>query len=256
MIKIALPNKGRLAEDTRELLEAAGLGIRMPTDRTLVAELGEEYQAIFVRSQDIPEFVADGAAQAGVTGWDLVSESGRELVDRLDLGFGRCRVVVAARDDSGIESLDEIPPGARVATVFPRIAARFFAYRGQPIELVPVSGATEIAPHLGIADVIVDIVSTGSTLKMNGLRELGTVLDSSARLVTGPGAAEARAPLDRLAIRAGARVVDLGCGPGHVVAMLAERFGADNGRIARIIMTSTVLAFGSFTLLAWAFGAR
>lgn len=184
MITIALPNKGRLADDTRALLEDAGLGIRIQSDRALIARLGDDFEAIFVRSQDIPEFVADGAADAGVTGWDLVVESERDLTARLDLGFGRCRVVVAAREDSGITSLDELPPRTRVATVFPRLAARFFERIGRPVDLVPVSGATEIAPHLGIADVIVDIVSTGSTLKVNGLRAIATILDSSARLIT------------------------------------------------------------------------
>ena len=117
MITIALPNKGRLADDTRELLEDAGLGIRIQSDRALIARLGEEFEAIFVRSQDIPEFVADGAADAGVTGWDLVVESERDLTARLDLGFGRCRVVVAARDDSGITTLDELPARARAAVI-------------------------------------------------------------------------------------------------------------------------------------------
>ncbi|MEO8450006.1 MAG: ATP phosphoribosyltransferase [Gemmatimonadota bacterium] len=202
MIKIALPNKGRLAEDTRQLLDDAGLGVRAQNDRALIATLGDEYQAIFVRSQDIPEFVADGAADAGVTGWDLVSESDRMLVERLDLGFGKCRVVVAAREDSGIDALADIGPGLRVATVFPRIAARFFQQLGQPVELVPISGACEIAPHLGIADVIVDIVSTGSTLKVNGLKEVATILHSSGRLFTNPRASsEVQAGLDQLANR-------------------------------------------------------
>ncbi len=202
MITIALPNKGRLADDTRELLEDAGLGIRIQSDRALIARLGDEFEAIFVRSQDIPEFVADGAADAGVTGWDLVVESERDLTARLDLGFGRCRVVVAAREDSGIATLDELPAGARVATVFPRVAGRFFERIGRPVVLVPVSGATEIAPHLGIADAIVDIVSTGSTLKMNGLREVATIFDSSARLVTAEEPRlEAVAALTRLTVR-------------------------------------------------------
>lgn len=202
MITIALPNKGRLADDTRELLEDAGLGIRIQSDRALIARLGDDFEAIFVRSQDIPEFVADGAADAGVTGWDLVVESERDLTARLDLGFGRCRVVVAVREDSGITTIDELPPRARVATVFPRIATRFFERIGRPVVLVPVSGATEIAPHLGIADVIVDIVSTGSTLKMNGLREVTTIFDSSARLITAKETrADAVAALTRLTVR-------------------------------------------------------
>lgn len=190
MLRIALPNKGRLSSDTRELFNDAGLEVRSSGDRALTASLGGEFEAIFVRAQDIPEFVADGAADVGVTGWDLVSESGRELTSHLDLGFGRCRLVVAARDDAGISRVDQIgEPGkpARVATVFPRIAARFFAERGRAVEIVPVSGAAEIAPHLGIADVVVDLTSTGSTLRVNGLREVDTVLTSSAHLITAPG---------------------------------------------------------------------
>jgi ATP phosphoribosyltransferase len=183
MLRIALPNKGRLSDETRELFEDAGLPVRARGDRALTASLGGEFEAIFVRAQDIPEFVADGAADAGVTGWDLVCESGRELEVRLDLDFGRCRLVVAAREDSGIERLDDIVTG-RVATVFPRITRRFFNKPGCDIEVVPVSGAAEIAPHLGIADIVVDLTSTGSTLKVNGLREVCTVLESSARLVT------------------------------------------------------------------------
>jgi ATP phosphoribosyltransferase len=127
-----------------------------------------------------------------VTGWDLVAESERELVTLLDLEFGRCRLVVASHEDSGITSMDAIA-GNRVATVFPRLTRAYFASRECPVTVVPISGAAEVAPHLGIADVIVDLVSTGSTLKTNGLRELGTVLESTARLI-----APARADCDRL----------------------------------------------------------
>ena len=186
MLRIALPNKGRLAEETRELFGDAGLEIRSLGDRALTARLGDDFHALFVRAQDVPEFVADGAADAGVTGWDLVSESDRDLDTLLDLTFGRCRLVVAARDDSAITRLVDIPPGSRVATAFPRITARFFARQRQQVELVPVSGAAEVAPHLGIADVIVDLTSTGSTLRVNGLRELETILTSTARLIAAP----------------------------------------------------------------------
>ncbi|MBY0490304.1 MAG: ATP phosphoribosyltransferase [Gemmatimonadaceae bacterium] len=190
MLRIALPNKGRLSEDTRELFNDAGLEVRSSGDRALTASLGGEFEAIFVRAQDIPEFVADGAADVGVTGWDLVNESGRELTSHLDLGFGKCRLVVAAKDDSGIRSVEDIGANGktvRVATVFPNITRRFFADAGRPVEVVPVSGAAEIAPHLGIADVVVDLTSTGSTLRVNGLREIETVLRSSAHLITAKG---------------------------------------------------------------------
>jgi ATP phosphoribosyltransferase len=194
MLRIALPNKGRLAEEARELFNDAGLEVRVSGDRALTASLGGEFEAIFVRAADIPEFVADGAADAGVTGWDLVAESERPIDTLLDLGFGRCRIVVAAREDSGVQSVEDLEAAGvrdgravRVATVFPRMTARFFAMKGCPVDIVPVSGAVEVTPHLGIADVIVDLTSTGSTLKVNGLRELETVLESSARLVVCPG---------------------------------------------------------------------
>src|SRR5690606_4884441 len=115
------------------------------------------------------EFVADGAADVGITGRDLVEESDRTLDVLLDLGFGRCRLALATREDAAIRSPADLPPRARVATSFPRLAARFFHQQGVDAELVPVSGAAEIAPHLGVADAIVDLVSTGSTLKVNGL---------------------------------------------------------------------------------------
>jgi ATP phosphoribosyltransferase len=186
MLRIALPNKGRLSDDARDLFTDAGLEIRAAGPRALTASLGGEFQALFVRARDIPEFVADGAADAGVTGFDLVRESGRALDELADLQFGCCHLAVAASEESGIGSLEDLAPGTRVATVFPRITREFFGARGQQIEVVPVSGAAEIAPHIGIADVIVDLVSTGSTLRVNGLREIATVLESSTRLIATP----------------------------------------------------------------------
>jgi ATP phosphoribosyltransferase len=207
MLKLALPNKGRLADETRELFSDAGLTVQVRGERALSASLGGEFEAIFVRAQDIPEFVADGAADAGVTGWDLVCESGRPLADLLDLGFGRCRLVVAAREESGIGSLADLVGAPRVATPFPRLAGGFFADAGRPVEVVPLSGAAEIAPHLGIADIVVDLTSTGSTLRVNGLREVATVMESSARLIAAPalvngGGAEFHAPGVAVAKRA------------------------------------------------------
>jgi ATP phosphoribosyltransferase len=193
-IRIALPNKGRLAEQARDLLAQAGLKTDAP-DRALQAPLGNGFVALFVRAADIPEFVADGAADLGVTGRDLVEEVGRPLEVLLDLGFGRCRLALAVKEDSAIVTAADVPAGTRVATAFPRLAKRWFAAAGREVVIVPLSGAAEIAPHLGVADVIVDLVSTGSTLKTNGLREVATVLESTALLVTSPAllADEARA---------------------------------------------------------------
>lgn len=182
-IRVALPNKGRLSERALDLFEEAGLKPEFRADRALMASLGNDFQAIFVRAADIPEYLADGAAELGVTGADLVAESGKDIEEVLDLGFGRCRLALAVRDESSIQTAADLPPGARVATSFPRIARRHFESLGIPIEIAGVSGAAEIAPHLGVADVIVDLVSTGSTLRVNGLREVETLLHSSARLV-------------------------------------------------------------------------
>jgi ATP phosphoribosyltransferase len=188
-MRIALPNKGRLADDARELFADAGLEMRSTGDRALSASLGDRFEAIFVRASDIPEFVADGAAELGVTGWDLVAESGRAVQSLLDLEFGRCRLALAVRDESAVAEVADIPAGSRVATAFPRTAARYFEGLRVPVDIVPVSGAAEIAPHLGIADIIMDLVSTGSTLRVNGLRELATVCQSSARLIAQPAIA-------------------------------------------------------------------
>lgn len=188
MPKLALPNKGRLYDEVRAALSDAGLDVRLASDRVLFASLGEGFTALFVRARDIPEFVADGVADAGITGWDCALESARELETLLDLGFGRCRLSVAvrAKPDGQPTTLDSVTDGARVATSFPRLAEQFFIERGCQIQLVPISGAAEVAPHLGIADAIVDLVSTGSTLRTNGLVEVATILESTARLICRP----------------------------------------------------------------------
>ena len=190
MLRIALPNKGRLSSTALELFETAGLKAEFTSERALVAQLGPDFEAIFVRAADIPEYVADGAADLGITGADLVAESGRDVRELMDLGFGRCRLSVAVPEASGIRRAADIQPGARVATSFPAITRRFFQGLGIEIEIAPVSGATEIAPHLGVADVIVDLVSTGSTLKVNRLLEIDTILESTARVVANPAVLE------------------------------------------------------------------
>ena len=204
MLRIALPNKGRLSDDARDLFNQAGLDVLVRGDRALTASLGGEFEAIFVRAQDVPEFVADGAADAGITGYDLAQESERDLDSLLDLEFGKCSLVIACRDDAPISSVADFEKNTRVATAFPVIARRYFADSEMKVQVVPISGACEIAPHLGIADVILDVTSTGSTLKTNGLRAIATVLSSSARLYASPSRKtgwcdEKLAALDQLA---------------------------------------------------------
>lgn len=183
-LKIAVPNKGRLSEGTLELLARAGL--RVPRHaRSLLADVNGRWRLLFMRTQDIPEYVATGTADAGITGLDLVAESGLPVEALLKLGFGRCRLVVAVPQLGGITHIEQLR-GRRVATVFPRLTARFFEERGVSMEIVPLSGATEVAPQVGLADAVADLVETGSTLRQHGLIELETLLRSEAVLIADP----------------------------------------------------------------------
>jgi ATP phosphoribosyltransferase len=191
-LRLAVPNKGRLVEPTLELLRDAGL-IFDEHDRSLVARVQNmDLDILFVRTNDIIEFVGDGVADLGVTGVDLLVETGAELPRIRELGYGRCRRAAAVPADSPIRELAELA-GLRVATAHPNTARRFFEERGIPVDVIPISGAVEVAPRLGLADAIVDLVSTGSTLVMNGLRPIGDVLASEAILVANPTAHRQRA---------------------------------------------------------------
>jgi ATP phosphoribosyltransferase len=184
-MRIAVPNKGRLHDPSMELLERAGLHVESGADRKLYAEtVDPDVTVLFARASDIPEYVRDGAADLGITGLDQTRESGHDLVDLLDLGFGRCRLVLAApeEDDLTVEDLE----GKTVATEFPNVTRRYFEERGIETEVVEVSGATELTPHVDIADAIVDITSTGTTLAVNRLGILDEVLSSSVRLFARP----------------------------------------------------------------------
>ena len=191
-LRLAIPNKGRLVEPTLRLLHDAGL-VFEEHDRSLVA-LVENYELdiLFVRTNDIIEFVGDGVADLGITGDDLLSETGAELPRVRSLGYGRCRLAAAVPNDAPYQAIDDLA-GLRVATAHPNTARRFFEARRVPVEIIPISGAVEVAPRLGLAEAIVDLVSTGSTLVMNGLRQIGDVLESEAVLVASPAAHRERA---------------------------------------------------------------
>jgi ATP phosphoribosyltransferase len=191
-LRLAIPNKGRLVEPTLRLLHDAGL-VFEEHDRSLVA-LVQNYDLdiLFVRTNDVIEFVGDGVADLGVTGEDLLSETGAELPRVRSLGYGRCRLAAAVPNDTPYQAIDDLA-GLRVATAHPNTARRFFEARRVPVEIIPISGAVEVAPRLGLAEAIVDLVSTGSTLVMNGLRHIGDVLESQAVLVANPAARLERA---------------------------------------------------------------
>ena len=181
-MRIAVPNKGRLHEPTMDLLERAGLHVEKGADRRLYAgTVDDDVTILFARAADIPEYVHDGAAALGVTGLDQVRESGHDLTDLLDLEFGRCRLVLAGPLDGDVASVDDVA-GRTVATEFPTVTRRYFAERGLDPEVVEVTGATELTPHVEMADAIVDITSTGTTLAVNRLAVIDEVLSSSVRL--------------------------------------------------------------------------
>lgn len=190
-LRLAIPNKGRLVEPTLHLLHDAGL-IFEEHDRSLVARVQNfDLDILFVRTNDVIEFVGDGVADLGITGIDLLAETGAELPRIRELGYGRCRLAAAVPTDTPYQVVDDLA-GLRVATAHPNTARRFFAERQIAVDVIPISGAVEVAPRLGLAEAIVDLVSTGSTLVMNGLRPIGDVLASEAILVANPGAHQQR----------------------------------------------------------------
>jgi ATP phosphoribosyltransferase len=190
-LRLAIPNKGRLLESTLGLLHDAGL-VFEEHDRSLVARVqNHPLDILFVRTGDVIEFVNDGVADAGVTGGDILAESGVDLPVLRQLGYGRCRLVAATPADSPYEAISDLA-GVRIATSHPNVTRRFFAEQGIPVEVISLSGAVEVAPRLGLADAIVDLVSTGSTLAMNGLRAIGDLLASEAILLTNPQAVRQR----------------------------------------------------------------
>ena len=181
-LRLALPNKGRLAEPSIDLLRAAGLDFEL-SDRRLSASVSNaDLELLFVRTEDVAEYVADGLVELGLTGADLVAEHGGDLRTILPLGYGACSLVFAVPRDAGIGEVSELR-GARIATSFPRVTSAYLASCGVEAQVVEVRGAVEVTPELGVADAVVDLVASGSTLRMNGLRPISTLLASEAVLI-------------------------------------------------------------------------
>ncbi len=190
-IKFGVPNKGRLNERTLELLTKAGLDLGEDFGRRLyIKSKNHDVEVMFLRAQDIPGFIASGAIDMGITGQDQVAESGESLVELLPLQFGFCHMAVAVPEESGIRDARDIKDGSRIATSYPNIARRFFDSIDKDVQIIRISGAAEIMPYLGIADYIVDLVSTGSTLKMNRMVEAARFVESQACVFTGDSAYE------------------------------------------------------------------
>ena len=184
-LKFGVPNKGRLNERAVELLTKSGIDLGEDIGRKLyIRARNHDVEVLFLRAQDIPEFIASGAIDLGITGQDQVAESGYELVERLPLEFGYCHMAVAVPEVSGITDASQIKDGSRAATSYPNIARRYFESIGKDVKVIEVTGAAEVMPYIGISDFIVDLVSTGSTLKMNRMVEAARILDSQACIFT------------------------------------------------------------------------
>ena len=181
MLTIAIA-KGRLQDAALALCARAGIAIaneELMSRRLAVEDSLGRYRFIFVKPADVPVYVEHGIADGGIVGRDVLLEARADLLMPLDLKLARCRMVVAARNGAVLANAGMM----RVATKYPRIAASYFGERGLPVEIIQLSGSVELAPVLGLADCIVDLVATGQTLRENGLHVVAEIVESTARLV-------------------------------------------------------------------------
>ena len=184
MLVIALC-KGRFLEPSLDMLAKAG--IRFPEDvassrKLIFTSEDDQFRVVLVNPADVPTYVEYGAADLGIAGRDVIMESRADLLQPLNLNFGHCKIAVAA--PRGVHSINGSDhPTIRVATKYPRITLDHFNAKGIPVEIIPLSGSIELAPLIGLADRIVDLVETGRTLKENGLEVMEVIAESSARLL-------------------------------------------------------------------------
>jgi ATP phosphoribosyltransferase len=202
LVRLAIPNKGRIAGPINELIEKSGLHLAEGgSDRRLITRTRDpNVEILFARPIDIPEYVASGVADLGITGKDMVMERGSVVEEVLDLQTGKATLVVAVPEESDVETVADLA-GAKVATEFPAITRAFFDRHNVAVTIVTVGGACEATPHLGIADAIVDLSSSGTTLRTNHLRVIDEVLTSTTVLVANPASLTAkREKIDELVL--------------------------------------------------------
>jgi len=193
-LSVAVPAKGRMAEPALKLCADAGLSFETTERSLLVPCANAPVDLLLVRPSDIPEYVQDRVVDLGITGANLVAEAEAEVVTLAELGFARCTLEAAVPEDADQREISDLH-GLRVATAYPVSTRRLLEERGVQAELVHVSGSVEATPRLGLADAIVDLVSTGSTTAANGLRRIGELLASQAVLIGGREAIQNRSDL-------------------------------------------------------------
>lgn len=182
-LTIAMP-KGRIFEEAYELLAKAGYDLPKELDdsRKLIVEApNENIRFILSKPMDVPAYVEHGVADIGIAGKDVMLEHDRDVYELLDLGISRCYIATAGMPDT---PMNEVTP--RVATKYPKVASHYYRGKGEQVEIIELNGSIELAPMIGLADRIVDIVSTGKTLKENGLVEYEKIVDITSRLIANP----------------------------------------------------------------------
>ncbi|MBC7315537.1 MAG: ATP phosphoribosyltransferase [Chloroflexi bacterium] len=182
-LMVALP-KGRMQEEVLALFAAAGFPAAPEEDSRalIVDDLTGRLRFILAKPADVPTYVEYGAAALGVSGQDVLRESGRDVYEPLGLGVGKCRLVLAGPPEARRRNL-RLASNLRVASKYPRLTRQYLEERGITAEIIPLSGSIELAPALGLADLLVDLVQTGRTLRENGLVELETIMESQATLI-------------------------------------------------------------------------
>ncbi len=181
-LRIAVQKSGRLYEDSVSLLKECGIDLRNVKDRLKTVSENFPLEVLFLRDDDIPEYVEDGVADIGIVGQNVLGEKNRKVNSVEELGFGKCRLSIAvpkAMDYSTIKDLD----GKRIATSYPGLVKAYLNQNGISASIHEISGSVEIAPGIGLSDAVADLVSSGGTLFINGLKEVETILDSQAVLI-------------------------------------------------------------------------
>jgi ATP phosphoribosyltransferase len=189
MITIALP-KGGLLKDSIRIFQSIGLDFSVFLDsgtrQLQIPDTTGKALGLLVRAQDVPVYVEYGQAQLGIVGYDVIREKKPKVAQLVDLGFGYCRMSVAVKADSPYSTPLDLPAHGRVASKYVNCTRDYFQSLDLPVEIIPLSGSVELGPITGMSEAIVDIVSTGRTLKENGLIEIETLYESTARLVAHP----------------------------------------------------------------------
>ncbi|BFH74486.1 ATP phosphoribosyltransferase [Sulfurisphaera javensis] len=183
-MKIAIPNKGRLKDPVLQFLYSVGVKGNFSDDRALIIPTNwEGVQLVMVRTEDIPSIVESGASEIGITGHDYVLESNADVEELIKLDFGKSKIVLAVPVSWNIDRVEEIKHEIRIATKYYNIAKQYLEKKNLKAKIVKISGAAEVMPSLGAADAIIDVMSTGTTLKLHGLKPIDVILESSAVVI-------------------------------------------------------------------------